>query len=78
MTITRNLNWFPAFANEICIEMGDFEIVMKSDTTEIEIEYYEECNGYMGASGKGIISIDFKLLAELRVELDNSIMVVES
>ena len=71
--ITKNLDWFPAFANEITIESGDFTITMKSNTTVLEIDYNEEHTGYSGARGIGVIDINLDVLNELRAELDKSV-----
>lgn len=72
MTITKNLDWFPAFPNEITIEYGDFLITMKSNTSELEIDYHEDYDGY-NAVGRGCMIVDMELLMELRAELNASV-----
>ena len=64
MTITKNLDWFPAFPNEITIEHGDFLITMKSNTSELEIDYHEPYEGYSGPTGIGCMLVDMELLME--------------
>lgn len=73
MTIIKNLDWFPAFPNEITIEHGDFLITMKSNTSELEIDYHEHYDNYSGATGIGCMLVDMELLLKLRAELNASV-----